>query len=199
MLIIARPDMPGVNLKELIAWLKANPGKTSVASAGINSASHIASIFFQNETGTHLQHVPYRGGALAINDIIAGHVDLMLGPAAEFLQPVLDGAVKAYAVTTAHRLSAAPNIPTVDEADLPGLHMALWNGLWAPAGTSHAMVDRLNAAVVGALANPTVRARLASLGQDIPPRDEPTPESLGQLQRDEIGKWWPILKQMQTR
>ena len=196
MLIIAKKDLPANNLKELIAWLKANPGKASVASAGVNSASHIAAIFFQKESGTEMQHVPYRGGAPAIQDIVSGRVEMMIAPVAEMLPPVQQGLVKGMAITAKERLKAAPDIPSVDEAGLPGLHIVNWNGLWVPAKTPRAIVDRLNAAVVDALADPNVRARLAQIGQEIPPRAEQTPEALGALQKAEAERWWPILKAM---
>jgi tripartite-type tricarboxylate transporter receptor subunit TctC len=196
MLIIAKKDIPADNLKELIAWLKANPGKASVASAGVNSASHIAAIFFEKESGTEMQHVPYRGGAPAIQDIVSGRVEMMIAPVAEMLPPVQQGLVKGMAITAKERLKAAPDIPSVDEAGLPGIHIVNWNGLWVPAKTPRAIVDRLNAAVVDALVDPNVRARLAQIGQEIPPRAEQTPEALGALQKAEAERWWPILKAM---
>jgi len=199
MLIVAKKDMPGKDLKELIAWLKANPDQATVASAGINSASHIDGVFFQRETGTHMQHVPYRGGAVAMKDLVSGQIEMFVGPAAEFLPAVLEGTLKGYAVTAKTRMAAAPHIPTVDEAGLPGLHVDLWNGLWVPANTPKSIIDKLNAAVVDALADPAVRSRLATLGQDIPPRDQQTPAALGALQKAEIAKWWPILREMNVQ
>ncbi len=199
MLLITKKDIPAKDLRELIAWLKANPGKASVASAGVNSASHIAAMFFQKESGTQLQHIPYRGGSLAIQDLVSGQVEMMVGPIAEMLPPVREGLLKGMAVTAKQRAAAAPDIPSVDEAGLPGIHIENWNGLWVPAKTPRAIVDRLNAAAKDALADPNVRTRLAHIGQEIPPPSEQTPETLGALQKAEAERWWPILKAMATQ
>jgi tripartite-type tricarboxylate transporter receptor subunit TctC len=138
--------------------------------------------------------VPYRGGAQFLQDLIAGQVDLAFGAASNVLPAVRDGKIKAYAVTSGTRWTAAPEIPTVDEGGLLGLHVSLWGGLWAPKGTSRAVIDKLNAAVVGALSHPTARQRITELGEEIPPRERQTPEALATHQRAEIEKWWPIIK-----
>jgi tripartite-type tricarboxylate transporter receptor subunit TctC len=190
-LILAKNALPADDLKGLIAWLKANPDKGSAAMP--TAGSHVAGIMFQKETGTRFQFVPYRGGAPAIQDLVAGQVDMLIVQAAIAL-PQVRAAIKVFAVTAKNRFGAAPNIPTVDEAGLPGLHISGWFGLYAPKGTPKAVIDKLNAAVVDALTDTTVRARLADLGQEIPPREEQTPEALGAFTKAEIKKWWPIIK-----
>jgi len=137
---------------------------------------------------------PYRGAGAAINDLVAGHIDFMIDLASNSLPHLRAGAIKGYAVAAKARMAAAPDIPSVDEAGLPEFYMATWQGVWAPKGTPKAMIDRLNAAVVEALADRSVRARFADLGQQIFPLEQQTPEALGALQRAEIQKWWPLIK-----
>jgi tripartite-type tricarboxylate transporter receptor subunit TctC len=191
-LILAKKAMPGDDLQSLVAWLKANPEK---ASAAIPTAgTQVASVLFQKESGTRFVLVPYRGGGPAMQDLVAGHIDMMLIQAAVAMPQVRTGAIKAYAVMARSRFAALPNIPIVDETGLPGLHISGWFGLYAPKGTPRPVIDKLNAAVVDALADATVRARLADVGQDIPPREQQTPEALGAFTKAEIEKWWPIIK-----
>ena len=194
MVIVARKTLPATDLKELVAWLKANPDKASAGGAGAGSANHVATVFFQNQTGTRFQSVPYRGGAIAMQDLLAGQIDLIFDLAASAVPLARAGSIKALAVMAGSRLAAAPDIPTVDEAGLPGLHVSLWNALWAPKGTPKDIVAKLNTAVVESLADPTTRKRLTDLGQDIPPRDQQTPEALNAYHKAEIEKWWPIIK-----
>jgi tripartite-type tricarboxylate transporter receptor subunit TctC len=194
-LIVARSSLPPTNLKELMSWLKANPGKASQGTAGVGSPAHVGGVFFQNMTGARFQFVPYsRGAAPAMQDLIAGQIDLMFDQASHSLPHVRNGSIKAYAVTAGARLPSAPDIPTVDEAGLPGLHISVWSGMWAPKGTSTPIMTRLNGAVANALADPKVRQRLADLGQDIPGRDLQTLEGFAAFQKAEIDKWWPIIK-----
>jgi tripartite-type tricarboxylate transporter receptor subunit TctC len=194
MVIVARKTLPATDLKELVAWLKANPDKASAGGAGAGSANHVATVFFQKQTGTRFQSVPYRGGAIAMQDLLAGQIDLIFDLAASAVPLARAGSIKALAVMAGSRLAAAPDIPTVDEAGLPGLHVSLWNALWAPKGTPKDIVAKLNAAVVESLADPTMRKRLTDLGQDIPPRDQQTPEALNAYHKAEVEKWWPIIK-----
>jgi tripartite-type tricarboxylate transporter receptor subunit TctC len=191
-LILAKKAMPADDLKSLIAWLKGNPDKASQAIP--TAGSHVAGILFQKETGTRFAFVPYRGGGPAMQDLVAGQIDLMIIQAAVALPQVRAGAIKAYAVTASSRFPAAPDIPTVDEAGLPGIHISGWFALFAPKGTPTEVVTKLNTAVVEALADPTVRARLANLGQEIFPREQQRPQALAAYHKAEIEKWWPIIK-----
>ncbi len=193
-LIVSRNSLPAGDLKDLVAWLKANPDKASQGTAGAGSAAHISGAYFQAVTGTRFQFVPYRGAAPAMQDLLAGQIDLMFDQVGNALPQVRAGKIKAYAVTAKTRLAATPDIPTVDEAGLPGFYISVWRGLFAPRGTSKDIVAKLNAAVVDALADPNVRERLVELGQDVPARDQQTPDALGALHKSEIEKWWPIIK-----
>jgi tripartite-type tricarboxylate transporter receptor subunit TctC len=193
-LIVTKTSVPATNLTELIAWVKANQEKVSVGTAGVGSASHVGGIYFQNIIGAKLLFVPYRGTAPAMQDLMAGQTDLMLDQAANSLPWVRSGKIRAYAVTAKSRIAAAPEIPTVDEAGLPGLYISVWHAIWVPKGTPKDIVARLNAAVVETLADSNVRQRLADLGQDIPPREQQTPEALRAYHEAEIAKWWPLIK-----
>ncbi|HLK84823.1 MAG TPA: tripartite tricarboxylate transporter substrate-binding protein [Xanthobacteraceae bacterium] len=198
LVIVTHKGVPAANLTELIGWLKANPERATV---GIGSMSHrVSAVYFQNLTGTRLTLVPYRGAAPAMQDMMAGQIQLMFDQAATSLPLVRTGSTRPYAVTAATRLAAAPDLPTVDEAGLPGFHIAVWTALWAPHATPRAIIDKLNAAVVEAVADPAVHRRLTEeLGQDIPPREQQTPEALYAYQKAEIEKWWPLIKAANIR
>jgi len=193
-LIVAKKTMPADDLQGLIAWLKTHPDKASAGNAGVGSSTYVTSIFFQMQTGTRFQLVPYRGGALAMQDLLAGQIDLLFDLVANALPQVRAGTIKPYAVTANVRTAVAPDIPTVDEAGLPGLHVALWNAMWAPRETPKTIIAKLNSAIVEALADPAVRSRLADLGHEFFPRDQMTPQALAAFQKAEIAKWWPIIK-----
>ena len=193
-LIGAKKTLPPNDLNGLIAWLKANPDKALAGTAGVGAESHIMGVFFQHETNTRFQFVPYRGASQAIQDLVAGQIDLMFMVPSNFVPQVRAGTIKAYAVTAKNRLAAAPDIPTVDETGLPGFYESSWWALFAPKGTPKNVVGKLNTAVIDALANPAVRQRLADQGFEIPPLDRQTPEALGALQKADIEKWWPIIK-----
>jgi tripartite-type tricarboxylate transporter receptor subunit TctC len=192
--IVGKKTVPADDLKGLIAWLKANPGKATMGNAGQGSISHVCGLLFQEATGTRLAFVPYRGTAPAMQDLVAGQIDLMISDPVTAMPQVRGGTIKIYAVTANKQPLSAPDVPTVDEAGLPAFHASLWHGLWMPKGTPRSIIAKLNAAVVDALADPSVRAKLADLGQEIYPRDQQTPEALGALQRAEIARWWPIIK-----
>ena len=192
--IVARKDLPPKNLAELIAWLRQNQNKVVVSTSGVGSASHFAGILFQNYTDTYFQFVPYRGAGPALNDLMAGHIDLAFVDASNSLPMVRSGNIKAYAIMAKSRWAAAPGVPTVDEAGAPGVYFSFWNGLWAPKDTPKSVIAKLNAAVVDALADPTAQQAFTNLGQNIPPRDQQTPEALGEFQKAEIIKWWPLIK-----
>jgi tripartite-type tricarboxylate transporter receptor subunit TctC len=191
-LIVGRKTLPANDLKELIAWLKANPDKGTQASQ--TAGAQVAGVLLQKATGTSFAFVPYRGAAPAMQDLLAGQIDLLVAQSAVVLPHIRSGAIKAFAVMAKSRFAAAPDIPTVDEAGAPGVHIAGWFALFAPKGTPKEVVGKLNAAVVDALAEPAIRARLADLGQEIPPRAEQTPEALAAFYKAEIDKWWPIIK-----
>jgi tripartite-type tricarboxylate transporter receptor subunit TctC len=193
-LIVARNEVPAGDLKGFIGWLKANPDKASEGTAGAGSPQHVSGVFFQNVTGTRFQFVPYRGAAPAMQDLLAGQIDMIIDDPTNALPHVRSGKIKAFAVTSRSRLAAAPDIPTVDEAGLPGFYFSRWHALWAPRATPPDVIARLQGAVSAALADPTLRARLADLGQEIFPREQQTPAVLGALHKAEIEKWWPIIK-----
>jgi tripartite-type tricarboxylate transporter receptor subunit TctC len=193
-LIVARSTIAANDLKEFIAWLNANPDKISQGSGGVGSPGHVGGILLKNATGIRFQHVPYRGDSQAMQDLVAGQIDFMLASPTTSLPQVSAGAIKAYAVMDSRRFEAAPDIPTVDEAGLPGFYTSNWYALFAPKGTPKETIATLNGAAVAALADPTVRSRLADQGQQIPPRHQQTPEALAFYQKAEIEKWWPIIK-----
>jgi len=194
LLLVVRKTLPVNNLKELIAWLKANADKASAGTGGIGAPGHISGIFFQKMTDTHFAFVPYRGTAPALRDLMAGQIDLMIDQASNVVPQIQAGTIKALAVLSPTRLPSTPAVPTVDEAALPGLHISVWHGLWAPRATPPEVIARILAAVVAALADPATREKLAGLGQGIPPADQQTPQALAAFQKAEIEKWWPIVK-----
>jgi tripartite-type tricarboxylate transporter receptor subunit TctC len=192
--IVGKNALPAKDVPELIAWLKAHPGQATVGSVGVGGLPDIAAVHFQKQTGTSFQLVPYRGGAPLLQDLVAGQIDLTFGQAAGYLAHVRGGRLRAYAVTAAKRWWAAPEVPTMDEAGLPGFYATFWHGVWLPSGTPKDVVARLIAAVRETLADPAVRSRFTDVGQEIWPLDRQTPEALAALQRAEIEKWWPIIK-----
>jgi tripartite-type tricarboxylate transporter receptor subunit TctC len=193
-MIEARKTMPADDLKGLIAWLKANADKATEGNSGIGSPSHVAGLLFQNTIGVRFQMVPYRSAGLSMQDLVAGQIDVLLDTPAVSMSQVSAGTLKAYAVTAKSRLAVIPNIPTTDEAGLPGFYFSFWHGIWAPRNTPKSAIDKLNAAVVNALSDPTLRKRLIDLAQDIFPREQLTPQALHAYQQAEIDKWWPIIK-----
>jgi tripartite-type tricarboxylate transporter receptor subunit TctC len=194
MLIVSKNAIPAKNLKELIAWLKANEGKASIGTAGIGSGAHFSGLYFQSLIGTKIPYIAYRGTGPALQDLVAGQIDLIVDQASNSLPQVQAGKIRAYAVTDTKRLAAGPDIPTVDEAGLPGFHVAVWSALWVPKGTPKDVIVKLNAAGREALADAAVRKRLGDVGVDIPPLAQQTPEALRALQKTEAAKWWPIIK-----
>jgi tripartite-type tricarboxylate transporter receptor subunit TctC len=194
MLIVSKNAVPAKNLKELIAWLKENQGKASIGTAGIGSGAHFSALYFQSLIGTKIPYVAYRGTGPAIQDLVAGQIDLIVDQASNSLPQVQAGRIRAYAVTDDKRLGAATDIPTVDQAGLPGFHVAVWSAFWVPKGTPKEIIAKVNGAAKEALADPAVRKRLADVGVEIPSLDKQTPDALRALQKTEAAKWWPMIK-----
>jgi tripartite-type tricarboxylate transporter receptor subunit TctC len=195
LLVLARNTMPAKDLKELTVWLKANQDKVSQGHIGSGTLSHLCGLYMQSTAGATWPFVPYRGAAAALQDLTGAQIDLICAaPGGSALPLAREGRIKAYAVMAGTRLPSAPEIPTADEAGLPGFHLSFWQAMWAPKGTPKDMIATLNAAVVAALADPAVRGKFADLGQVIPPRAEQTPDALGALRKAEADKWWPIIK-----
>jgi tripartite-type tricarboxylate transporter receptor subunit TctC len=193
LMIAARANLPAQDLRELIAWLKVNPATAGIV--GFGSASHVSGLYFQQQTGTQFQFVPYRGGNLATQDLVAGTIDLRLGTEASQVHTYLkSGKLKAYAMLTQKRWRTAPEIPTIGEAGVAGLDISLWHGLWAPKGTPKSAIDKINAAVAEAVADPQVVQRLDVLGMDVPEPGQRTAAALGAFHKAEIAKWWPVIK-----
>jgi tripartite-type tricarboxylate transporter receptor subunit TctC len=199
LLVVAKKDMPVNSLAELIAWLKANPDRAVQGHGGPGSLSHIVGVSFQEMTGTRFRSVPYRGSGAAINDLVAGHIDIMMDLAPNSLPHARAGTIKAFAVMSKTRIAAAPDIPTVDEAGLPGFYMSAWQAVWAPKDTPTAVIGKLNTAIMAGLADPAVRARLAELGQQPFPIEQQSAAALGAWQKAEIETWWPIIKAANIR
>jgi tripartite-type tricarboxylate transporter receptor subunit TctC len=191
--IVSKNAVPATDLKSLITWAKAKDVVT-VGTAGAGASTHVAGVFFQTFIGAKFQFVPYRGAAPAMQDLMAGQIELMFDQMSSALQHVRSSKIRAYAVAADARRPAAPEIPTTDESGLSGFHISVWHGLWAPRGTPRDLIAKLNAAVVAALADRTVRRQLADLGQEIPAREQQSPEALGAYHKAEIERWWPIVK-----
>lgn len=191
-LIVSKKDVPAKNLKELIDWTKKN--QVSAGTSGVGSGTHIAGILFQQATETQIQFVPYRGAGPALQAVVAGQIEMIFDQASNSLPQVRGGTIRAYAVAGKNRLPSAPEIPTVDEAGLPGFYIPVWHGLWAAKGTPKEIIATLNNAVTKTLADPVVRQRLGELGQEIPALEQQTPEALRLFHKAEIDKWWPVVK-----
>ena len=194
LLIVGKKSLPADDLKGLIAYLKANPDKASVGIAGVGATGHLTGISFQKETGTKFQFVPYRGNAPAMQDLLAEQIDFMIEPSSNFKSLIGAGSVKPYAITGRSRLPSSPDIPTADEAGLPGFFASLWFGLWVPKDTPKDIIAKLNATMVQVLADPSVQKRFEELGIQITPLSRQSPEALRGFQKAETERWWPIIK-----
>jgi len=194
-LIVARCNIPANNLKELIAWIKANPKTATEGNSGIGSPSHVSGILFQKAIASPIQMIPYRGAGESTQAIVSGQIDVLLNTPAVSMAQLKAKQVKVFAVTAPKRLATAPDIPTTDEAGLPGFYFTFWHALWVPKDTPKDVVARLNGALRGALADPEIKNRLTALAQDIFPPEEQAPEALAKFQNSEIQKWWPVIKE----
>ncbi len=193
-LIVARKDFPAKDVKELVEWLRANPGKATAGSVGAAGGAQVATIYFAQTVGTSFQFVPYKGGGPAIQDMISGRIDFMLDQASNALGPVKSGQVRAYAVMGPKRWAALPDVQALDESGMTGMEVNYWHAMWAPKGTPKEAIAKLNAAAKVALADPTVIARLAAAGHDVFPVERQSPEALAAHHKAEADKWWPIVR-----
>ena len=193
-LLVTTNDVPAKNLKELAAWIKVNPQKVLQGVVGAGTMQQLCGLSLQKMLATKWQFVPYRGGTPAMQDLLAGQINFMCTATGSFLPLVRNGQIRAYAITAKQRMESAPEIPTVDEAGLPGLYASVWNALWAPKDTPKDIIAKLNAAVTQAMAEPTIRNRIVEMGLDMPAPDQRTPDALRALQKADIEKWWPIIK-----
>jgi tripartite-type tricarboxylate transporter receptor subunit TctC len=194
LMIVGKKALPAKDLKELIAWLKANPDKASIGIPAVGGTGHLAGLSFLRETGAKAQFIPYRGNGPALQDLVAGQIDMQIEPASNFFEQARSGNIKAYAMASKTRNGAAPDIPTTDEAGLPGFHASLWYGMWAPKGAPRDVITKLNATMLEVLNDAAVKKRFAELGLSTPERAQQTPEALRAFQKTEADKWWPIIK-----
>jgi tripartite-type tricarboxylate transporter receptor subunit TctC len=192
--IVARKDLPANSAKELVDWLKANPGKANAATVGVGSAAHVCLVDLKNRSGTNFQFVTYRGGAPALQDLSGGQADFACLEAGQTLGLYRGGKIKIIGVASKTRFASAPEVPTLAEGGLPGVEIDFWHGLWAPKNTPKATIEKLNAAVVEAFADPAVRKRFADIGHAIPTREQQNPQALFAFHKAEVEKWWPIMK-----
>jgi tripartite-type tricarboxylate transporter receptor subunit TctC len=193
-LIVARRSMPATNLKELIEWLRANKATANEGNSGVGSPSHVAGLLFQKTIGANFTMVPYRGAGESMQALVSEQIDVLLNVPGISMGQIKAGTMKAYAVTAPTRATIAPDIPTTDEAGLPGFYFSFWHALWVPKGTPKDIIATLNDALVKALADPATKKRLLDTGQEIFPPEQLTPEALRKYQQAEIDKWWPIIK-----
>jgi tripartite-type tricarboxylate transporter receptor subunit TctC len=191
-IMVVYPGLPVHSVKELLAYLKANPGKVSFASSGNGTTSHMAGELFKMMTGVDIVHVPYRGGGPALTALISGEAQMDIDLMANLYPNVEAGKLRGLAVSTLQRVPTQPEIPTIDEAGVPGYEIAATDGIYAPAGTPRPIIDKINAAIRGALTDPTVVKNLAARGAVPSPS---TPEELAKHIADELPKWAKLVKQ----
>lgn len=194
LMVVTRQTMEAKNLKELVAWLKANSGKVTVGTSGIGTPSHVAGILLANVIDSKFTMVPFRGAGESTQAIVGGQIDVLLNTPALTMPLLKADKVKVYAVTSKERIATAPDVPTANEAGLPGYYFSFWHALWAPKGTPKDIIAKLNGALVKTLADPILRKRLIDISQDIFPATEQTPDALRAYHQAEIDKWWPIIK-----
>jgi tripartite-type tricarboxylate transporter receptor subunit TctC len=194
LMIVGKNDLPAKTVQELIAWMKANPGKASIANVGSGSGAHVCSVYFNDKVGVSGTFVPYRGGAPVMQDLIGNQIDLFCAEASQTLAHVRAGKMKAFAVLSDRRWAPLPDVPTTEEAGVPDLKLPFWHGLWTPKGTPKDVVAKLNDAVGKVFDDPAVQKRIADLGMTIPTRAEQQPDALAAYHKSETDKWWPIIK-----
>jgi tripartite-type tricarboxylate transporter receptor subunit TctC len=194
MTLVARKDFPAKDLKELIAYVKANKEKVNLANAGLGAASHLCGMLFMSAIQTEFTTIPYKGTGPAMNDLLGGQVDFMCDQTSNTISQIKAGKIKVYGVTTKTRVSALPDVPTLQEAGLPGFEVSVWQGLYAPKGTPKAVIDTLAKALQTALADPALRKRFDELGTEPASKENATPEALRKHLKSEIDKWAPIIK-----
>jgi tripartite-type tricarboxylate transporter receptor subunit TctC len=194
MTLLARKDFPANNFQELLAYVKANKDKVSLANAGLGAVSHLCGLLFMSQIGVDLNTIPYKGTGPAMNDLLGGQVDLLCDQTTQTVPIIKEGRVKVFGVTTLNRLSALPNVPTLDEQGLKGFEVKVWHGMYAAKGTPKPILDKINVALRAALQDPTIKQRLADLSSDIVPMDKVTPVGLKTHLEAEIAKWSPVIK-----
>jgi tripartite-type tricarboxylate transporter receptor subunit TctC len=194
LMIVGKNDLPAKNIKELIAWMKANPGKASIANVGNGSGAHVCSVYFNEKVGVSGTFVPYKGGAPVMQDLIGNQIDLFCAEASQTLAHVRAGKMKAFVTLSEQRWSPLPDVPTMAETVSADIVLPFWHGLWAPKGTPKDVIAKINAAARTAFSDPTVQQRIAALGMTIPSAAESTPEALGAYHKAEVEKWWPVIK-----
>ena len=194
MTLLARKDFPANNLQELLAYVKANKDKVSLANAGLGAVSHLCGLLFMSQIGVDLNTIPYKGTGPAMNDLLGGQVDLLCDQTTQTVPIIKEGRVKVFGVTALNRLSALPNVPTLDEQGLKGFEVKVWHGMYTAKGTPKPILDKINVALRAALQDPTIKQRLADLSSDIVPMDKVTPAGLKTHLEAEIAKWSPVIK-----
>lgn len=194
MTLVARKDLPPKDLKELIAYVKANKDKVTYANAGLGAASHLCGMLFMSAIQTNLTTVPYKGTGPAMNDLLGGQVDFMCDQTTNTTSQIKGEKIKVYGVTTKKRVPSLPNVPTLDEAGLPGFEVSVWHALYAPKATPKPVIDKLSAALREALKEATFKQRNAELGAEPVADKLATPEALRAHLKAEIDKWAPIIK-----
>jgi tripartite-type tricarboxylate transporter receptor subunit TctC len=194
LMIVGRTGLPANNIKELIAWMKANPGKATIANVGNGSGAHVCSVYFNEKVGVSGTFVPYKGGAPIMQDLIGNQIDMFCSEASQTLAHVRGGKMKAFVTLSEQRWAPLPDVPTMAETVSADIVLPFWHGLWAPKNTPKDVIAKLNGAVRAAFADPAVRSRIAALGMTIPTEAESTPEALARYHKAEVDKWWPIIK-----
>ena len=193
--IVGKNALPPKTAPELIAWVKSQSNPITFGSIGAGSAAQLCGISFAQKTGAHFQYVPYRGGAPAMQDLIGGQIDLSCLEASQTLGNVQAGRFKAFAVMSEQRWPKSPDTPTMIESGVPGLSISFWHGLWTTKGTPQPIVDRLDKAVMTALADPaSAAAHRIARPSDIPRRQQNPAALLPPITQAELDKWWPIIK-----